>query len=263
MINSTLVLFTSDAAQALGAFALAFALVAFHRLYQRSYLLTWAWSWWAYCVWLLTGSLAIYLAPQMPATAPARLAASLISITASYWQAAWLLFGSYEAMAQRPLSRSFRRATLAVLLLLAAGAVTLTLYTSPAVRLLARVGLRELLLGITFLAAAWAVGASRAYRSGLGRRLMAAAFLLYGLHQLHYLVVVVTQTARVGSMTYAAYLGPFDFLLQALTGIGMVTWLLEDERQRVLAAADRIEHLAFHDPLTDLPNRSLMVQHLR
>ncbi len=64
-------------------------------------------------------------------------------------------------------------------------------------------------------------------------------------------------------MAYAAYLGPFDFLFQSLIGIGMVTWLLEDERQRVLAAADRIEHLAYHDPLTDLPNRSLMVQHLR
>src|SRR5438874_1697829 len=104
MINSTLVLFTSDAVQALGAFALAFAFLAFHRLYQRPYLLTWAWSWWAYCVWLLAGSLALYLAPQMPATTPARLAASLVSITAGYWQAAWLLFGSYEAMAQRPLS---------------------------------------------------------------------------------------------------------------------------------------------------------------
>ncbi|HEY4596953.1 MAG TPA: bifunctional diguanylate cyclase/phosphodiesterase, partial [Thermoanaerobaculia bacterium] len=29
------------------------------------------------------------------------------------------------------------------------------------------------------------------------------------------------------------------------------------------AAADRIEHLAHHDPLTDLPNRDLLVQHLR
>ncbi|MFL6235967.1 MAG: putative bifunctional diguanylate cyclase/phosphodiesterase [Thermoanaerobaculia bacterium] len=256
-------IFTSNAAQAAGAIALAMVLVGFHRLYQRPYLLTWAWSWWAFCVWLISGAVSLYLVSHLPPTAPARLAASLISITAGYWQAAWLLFGSYEATAARLLSRRFRRAVLAALLVLAAGSVTLTLYTTPEVRFLARVGLRAFLLGAAFLTASWGVWASRAHRSGLGRRLAAIAFLLYGLHQMHYLVIIITQMVRVGSMTYAAYLGPFDFLLQSLIGIGMVTWLLEDERQWVLAAADRIEHLAHHDPLTDLPNRSLMVQHLR
>src|SRR3954447_24247691 len=263
MINSMLVVFTSHAAEAVGAVVLAIVLMGFHRLYQRPYLLTWAWSWWAFCVGLIADAFSLYLVPHLPATAPVRLAASLASITAGYWQAAWMLFGSYEATTAKPLSRGFRRAVLAVLLLLAIGSVTLTLYTAPQVRFLVRVGLRSFLLGTTFLAAAWGVWSSRAHRSGLGRRLVAGAFLLYGLHQLHYLVIIVTQTVQVGSMTYASYLGPFDFLFQSLIGIGMVTWLLEDERQRVLAAADRIEHLAHHDPLTDLPNRDLLVQHLR
>jgi diguanylate cyclase (GGDEF)-like protein len=263
MINSALVIFTSNAAQAAGALALAIVLVGFHRLYQRPYLLTWAWSWWAFCAGLIAEALSLYLASHLPATAPARLAASLVSITAGYWQAAWLLFGSYEATTAKPLSRGFRRAVLCSLLLLAAGAVTLTLFTAPQVRFLTRVGLRTFLLGTAFLAAAWGVWSSRAHRSGLGRRLAAGGFLLYGLNQIHYLVIIVTQMVQVSSMAYSAYLGPFDFLFQSLIGIGMVTWLLEDERQRVLAAADRIEHLAHHDPLTDLPNRGLMVQHLR
>ncbi len=263
MINSALVIFTSNAAQAAGAVALAMVLMGFHRLYQRPYLLTWAWSWWAFCAGLLTEALSLYLSTRMPAAAPARLAVSLVSITAYYWQAAWLLFGSYEATAARLLSRGFRRAVLTALLLVAIGSVTLTLNTAPEVRFLVRVGLRTFLLGAAFLAAAWGVWSGRARGSGLGRRLVAAAFLLYGLNQIHYLMIVVTQMVHLSSMTYAAYLGPFDFLFQSLIGIGMVTWLLEDERQRVLAAADRIEHLAHHDPLTDLPNRSLMVQHLR
>src|SRR3954467_9543655 len=263
MINLALVIFTRYAAEALGAVVLANVLMGFHRLYQRPYLLTCATGWWAFCVGLIADALSIDLAPHLPATAPARLAVSLVSITAGYWQAAWMLFGSYEAPAKKPLSRGFRRAVLAFLLLLAVGSVTLTLYTAPQVRFLVRVGLRAFLLGTAVLAAAWGVGSSRAHRSGLGRRLVAGAFLLYGLHQVHYLVIIVTQTVQVGSMTYASYLGPFDFLFQSLIGIGMVTWLLEDERQRVLAAADRIEHLAHHDPLTDLPNRDLLVQHLR
>ena len=262
MINSALVIFTSHAAQAAGAAALAVVLMGFHRLYQRPYLLTWAWSWWAFCAGLIAEAVSLYLVSHLPATAPARLAASLVSITAGYWQAAWLLFGSYEATAAKTLSLRFRRAVLAALLLLAVGAVTLTLYTVPEVRFLARVGLPTFLLGSAFLAAAWGVWSSRA-RSGLGRRLVAGSFLLYGLHQIHYVVIIVTQTVKVRSMTYSAYLGPFDFLFQSLIGIAMVTWLLEDERQRVLAAADRIEHLAHHDSLTDLPNRGLLVQHLR
>ncbi|HET9210980.1 MAG TPA: bifunctional diguanylate cyclase/phosphodiesterase [Thermoanaerobaculia bacterium] len=256
-------IFTSHAAEAISAIVLAVVLMGFHRLYQRPYLLTWAWSWWAFCVGLIADAAAIDLVSHLPATAPARLAASLVSITAGYWQAAWMLFGSYEATAAKPLSRGFRRAVLAALLLLAVGTVTLTLYTSPEVRFLVRVGLRAFLLGVAFLAAAWGVWSSRAHRSGLGRRLVAGAFLLYGLHQVHYVVIIVTRMVQVASMTYASYLGPFDFLSESLIGIGMVTWLLEDERQRVLAAADRIEHLAHHDPLTDLPNRGLMVQHLR
>src|SRR2546423_15002515 len=96
MISSALVIFTSHAAEAAGAFVLAIVLVGFHRLYQRPYLLTWAWSWWAFCVGLIADALAIYLAPHLPATAPARLAASLVSITAGYWQAAWMPLGSSE-----------------------------------------------------------------------------------------------------------------------------------------------------------------------
>ena len=63
MINSALVIFTSNVAQAIGAVILAMVLVGFHRLYQRQYLLTWAWSWWAFCVSLLAGAVALYLAP--------------------------------------------------------------------------------------------------------------------------------------------------------------------------------------------------------
>ena len=263
MISSALVNFTSNAAQAMGAVVLAMVLVGFHRLYQRHYLRTWARSWWAFSVWLVAGAAAQYMAPIMPADAPVRLAVSLISLTAGYWQVGWLLLGTYEATVGTPPSRSFRRATLGVLLLLALGSVLLTLHTPSEVRLLVRVGLRTLLLGAAFLVASIGVWRSRASRSGLGRGLVAAAFLLYGLNQLHYVVVLISQTAHIGSLAYSAYLEPFEFLFQSLIGIGMVTWLLEDERQRVIAAGDRIEHLSYHDSLTDLPNRHLIVQHLR
>ena len=263
MISSTLVVLTSNVAQALGAAVLALVLVVFHRHYQRPYLLTWAWSWLAFGVSLLAGAAALFLVGRMPPEAPARLIASSVSLLGGYGQVAWLLFGTYEVVAGRSLSPRVRRAALAALVLLALGSVVSSLYLAPEVRLLIRVGIRTLLLGAAFLAAGWGVWRGRSHPSGLGRRLITGAFLLYGLHQLHYLVVIVTQMVRVGSMTYAAYLGPLDFLFQSLIGIGMVTWLLEDERRRVVAASEQIEHLAYYDSLTDLPNRNLLLQQLR
>jgi diguanylate cyclase (GGDEF)-like protein len=51
--------------------------------------------------------------------------------------------------------------------------------------------------------------------------------------------------------------------MQTAMGMVMVIWLLEEERKRVLVASEQIEHLAYHDTLTGLPNRSLFLDHAR
>ncbi|HEX6902818.1 MAG TPA: EAL domain-containing protein [Thermoanaerobaculia bacterium] len=264
-MDTTLVIFTSNVAQALGAVVLAMVLVGFYRLYQRPYLLTWAWSWWAFFV-SLAGQTAIMLS-SMPATSPLRLAMSILTLGAGCWQIALLLFGTYEVIEEKALSRRLQRVTLAALLLVAVAVVLASLLASGYSRFLIRAAPRMLLLGIAFLIASWGVWRSRV-RSGraasMGWRLVAAAFLLYGFHQLHYGVAMFFPSMFDPRTTsYISYLGPFDFLFQALIGIGLVIWLLEDERQRILAASQQIQHLAYHDALTDLPNRNLLIHHLR
>ncbi|HEV2854078.1 MAG TPA: EAL domain-containing protein [Thermoanaerobaculia bacterium] len=263
MLDTSLVIFTSNVAQALGALVLALVLVGFHRLYQRRFLLIWAWSWSAFCASLIAGTIALFLTPHMTADAPLRFSASVISMTAGYWQAAWLIFGTYEVVTDRLLSRRILSATPAALFVLAFVMTLGSLPIEPRYRVVMRVGTKCLVLGIAFVVAAWGVWRSRSRAHGLGRRMVSGAFLLYGLHQFHYLVILTSQVIGVGSMSYAAYLAPFDFLFQTVIGVGMVIWLLEDERQRVLAASARIEHLAYHDSLTDLPNRNLLVQQLQ
>jgi diguanylate cyclase (GGDEF)-like protein len=263
MVSATLVVFTSNLAQAVGAVFLAIVLLGFHRLYERPYLRTWAWSWWAFSVSLVSGSVALYLVPYMPPAAPARLATSSLALVAGYWQMAWLLFGTYEVLRDRSVPRRPRQMILTFLLLLGVASVALSLSLAPHARFLVRVGVRSFLLGVAFLIAGWGIWRSHGHSRGFGRQLLAGALLLFGAHQIHYVAIAIAQLFTVRAMAYSAYLGSFDFLFQALVAIGMVVWLLEDERRRAIAVSQRIEHLAYHDLLTDLPNRHLLVRYLK
>ncbi|HEY9421327.1 MAG TPA: EAL domain-containing protein [Thermoanaerobaculia bacterium] len=261
-------IFTSNVAQAIGAVVLAMVLVGFHRHYQRPYLLKWAWSWWAFCVSLLAQSVAVVLVEYMPAGSPARLAASGVATVAGFWQTAWLLFGTYEVVREKRLSSRIQRVLLGLLSLLALALVFGSVGMEPSQRFFVRIGLRALLVGTAFLVASWGVWHSRTRHSGtvsgIGWRLVSGSFLLYGLHLLQYTFVILFADLDAPGLTgYANLTGYFDLLFQGLIGIGLVTWLLEDERQRVVAASEQIEHLAYHDALTDLPNRNLLVQHLK
>ena len=147
MLDTQLVIFTSNVAQALGALVLALVLVGFYRLYQRRFLLIWAWSWSAFCVSLIAGSIALFLTPLMPADAPLRLSASVLSMAAGYWQAAWLIFGTYEVVTGRLLSRRILVAVPASLFVLAFVTILGSLPVEPRYRVVMRVGIKCLILG--------------------------------------------------------------------------------------------------------------------
>ncbi|HEX2643923.1 MAG TPA: EAL domain-containing protein [Thermoanaerobaculia bacterium] len=261
MIDRPLVLFASQLAQAVAAVVLALVLARFYRLYGRDYLRTWSRSWWALCAYEVLSGAALALSRMSPAS-PLRIAVSGLSLIAAYWQVGWLLLGTYEVVTDTRLERRKRHAILGTLAALAVVSVIGSIAVSPAARLVMRVGVRPLFLAIAFLGASY--GLLRASRgvSGLGRRIVAVSALLYGLQQIPYLVLILVWAQHPASSPFAMYLAPFDFLFLAIMGLGMVIWLLEEERARLLTASARIEHLAFHDSLTDLPNRNRLLQHL-
>jgi diguanylate cyclase (GGDEF)-like protein len=264
MESSTLVVFVSQLAQAGGALVLALVLEGFHRLYQREYLRTWAWSWWAFCVWMVSAGLALALAQGDPGWNFARTFFTGIALVSGYWQIAWLLFGTYELATTRTVPQRAQVQVLGALFALAVAPLVLTVSASSANQFLMRVGLQTFCLAVAYLAASywiWNAG-NEEVSAGLGQRIMSGAFLLSSLHELHYLGIYLAPVILQVHPKYASYLAPFDFLLQFLLGVGMVIWLLEEERRHVLAASARAEHLAYHDPLTDLPNRNLLVQHV-
>jgi len=134
-------------------------------------------------------------------------------------------------------------------------------------RILIRVGLRSLVAGGAFLAAGTLLlrGGRAPHRQStrLGPRLLGGAFLLYGVEQVHYFLLALFESAFGRSYDYPVMLSGLDIVLQAAMGMGMVIWLLEEERQQAVVASEQIEHLAYHDLLTGLPNRSLFLERAR
>jgi diguanylate cyclase (GGDEF)-like protein len=262
MVNSTLVVLMSHLAQAIGAGVLALVLVAFHRLYQRRYLLTWAWSCGAFCVWLVGTALSIGILRWDATTAPPPFLLISLTLIGGYWQLVWLLSGTRQVTTGRETPRRLEMLALAALAVFALVTVALSQGLAPDVRFVSRIAPRSIATVLAYLAAGWIVWRSGERPRGLGQNVLAVSFLLYGLHQAHYIALYFAPLWLGRPAGYILYLIPFDFLLQALMGLGIVIWLLEEERRSMMQAAARIEHLAFHDPLTDLPNRHAFLQRL-
>ena len=252
----------SHLAQAIGSGVLAIVLVGFHRLYRRGYLLTWAWSCGALSVSLVSGTPALWLARSGQFSDLLQPALSTLALTASYWQLAWLVSGTYQMTTGRQAPRRLMALVLAGLAVVAAVTVAGSIALSPSSRFFARVGIRTIAAAAAFALASWGVWRSGERPRGLGRKILAVSLLGYGLHQAHYVALFSAPFWLGRPLGYVLYLTPFDFLFQGLMALGMVVWLLEEERRRLVEASARIEHLAFHDPLTDLPNRNAFLVRL-
>ncbi|MGA7616031.1 MAG: EAL domain-containing protein [Thermoanaerobaculia bacterium] len=261
-----LTVFATFLGQAAAAAAVAILLVSFYRHYGRRYLLYWSWSWFALGLYHLSAGLSL-LERQAAGVSSTTVVLSFIAGVAGYLEMVWLLFGCYELTTRRPVKLKISL-WLPVFFAVIGGALTLLFITTASergmeLRFFSRVGVRALFAVVIFAISGWWVWRSRRGRTkALGFVLVGATLFAYSLEYLHYFVIAASALFLSAPLQFSVYLNFLDFLLQGLLGLGMVTSLLEDEREAAVLATNEIEHLAYHDSLTGLPNRTLFVDRL-
>ena len=226
--------------QLISAFALAIVLFGLHRRFGKSYLLQWSRSWAAAAaLQLLRGASEWLEANGVDHRALTASGAALAAL-----QACWLLFGAYELALQRRV----RFTTVRAVLSLVATPFALLAWFAPESAWTA--ASLTVAWSVTALSAAILLLRFRAARSSPGVLMFSAALLAL--------------SALDGIYTWQILHEGNDSLIPTILfgthtalGLLMLVALLDDEREAALLAATEIEHLAYNDALTGLPNRSL------
>lgn len=259
MPEITLTLLAMLVARAAGETVIALLLAAFYRVSRKRYIFNWSLAWAALVV--QHGCAAATLYPPIQARPFLLGALVIVGYVAAFLQIAWFSFGAYELARQRPIKiRQMRLATISTAV---AGSLVAIVHAQGWLsKPLADLEGAALSLagGIVALWCSGMIWRSRAQNRGLGFTIAAASFSLLGLHQLGLGILEVVPAQ--GQFRIAGYMDFIAVALEAFVGLSMIICLLEDEREAAAMAAFEIETLAYHDPLTGLPNRSLFFDRL-
>jgi diguanylate cyclase (GGDEF)-like protein len=247
--------------QAIFSWLIALLLGYFSRKVPRVYLADWSRAWWAYGLGQLGAASALYSGVAGTSFPLSRFVSTWVSQLGAYWHAAWLLFGVFSlAVLWTPTKRG--RQVILGGLALVAFAASLAYGEDPsavAARLFVRVSVRAFSIGASLAVAGVLLFYHTRKAGSAGSRITAVALGLAAVHQ----GVVGAEAAGWLGGVWRTWVGYGDVAMIGFVGLASVIWLLEEEQQRLMAAAYEIDRLAYFDVVTGLPNRRLLLERLR
>lgn len=167
-------------------------------------------------------------------TIPSQTSLSLLSQLGGFLQVYFLLMGTWELITQRKLPRTVRTYAIAGVCAAAAMSVFIAMDGKEFAftRYALRYGLRTLLLGSAYAIAAYMVWTHPRFVKGFGQKLLGISFLLFSAVQLTYLSIIVLNLLGA-EYSVPNFFGIVDLFVISLTGLSMVMWLLEEERDKL------------------------------
>jgi len=250
--------------QAGAALIIACVFVGLQRRYWRPFLRHWTRSWLALAAYAALSGLARIVIVGHSIAFPPHAAIAVACGIAGCLQLVFLLLGTFELTTGNSLpAKTVRHIVVATVVV---GALPSMLFWWDASNFelvyQLRVTTRRLFVALAALAAARQISRAPRIARAIGRRTVTLAFFGIAAHQIHFLALSTDRDLRVLYPLWLASLGLFDVVLYFALAMGLVIWLLEEERQATMDAAAKIEKIAYHDALTGLPNRQLFLNQM-
>src|SRR5690606_3674284 len=99
-------------------------------------------------------------------------------------------------------------------------------------RYVLRIGSRSLVSGVGFLMAAFVVWMNPKFTRGVCQKLLAISFVAYAGYQFFHISMMIFDTAGEQALLPGSR-GLINLMMIAIMSMGMVMWLLEDERAKL------------------------------
>ena len=115
---------------------------------------------------------------------------------------------------------------------------------AAAQRYLVRVGVKYLLAGVGFLWAGLVISTNPQFTRGLGQKMFSYSLIGLGLADMYYAGIVAINYLG-GDLGIPIFYGLLELILNAIMAIGMVTWLLEDERGKLKKANSQLDSFLY------------------
>ncbi len=229
-------IFYSYTGQAVWGIVLALVLFYFYNLYKKKHLKLWALSWLAFSFYLVMSLGTIYFSENSVAYNVWQSLFTFTFMIAGLIHVFWLLYGTFHLIEKKSLkaSREYFYYVLIIFISLLSGLLFLFQGETDEIiySIVIPFALKSLIVGLAFVFAGIAIMRNGARsRRAVGKKLLWISFILYGFENLQYFVSCLRMLMDESYLIRIDYsMAIIDFLLLSLIGIGMVIWLLEDER---------------------------------